>query len=261
MAYDNFDSRPTQPQLRLLIDSIPLFDHDVDDEREYQQREQGKRRRWVGSANSPAKRKGYRAKKRVEGPAGERGIQKWACVKEVLEEIVGGAGILAAKSSGAKEEDDDEDVDAETLGKLPHNATASPNLNITIPHGFQPVRSIPPQRPIIKNVLYIPPQMNMYNLSSSSEAIVVLDEAGVVTWRGERGKRILEAGLGTWVSKGVAGWKWIDKGFAVVAGGDMCLRVLDIHFQELCVVSNSKPILLYVAAGVNTLLGPFDVIY
>ncbi|TPX68035.1 hypothetical protein SpCBS45565_g03331 [Spizellomyces sp. 'palustris'] len=255
-------------ELRLLIESLPpnsptdqsvLENEDQDHDSSSTRR---RRRMRDGEESWGRKTIAYRPRKVNKGTnqaaEGGIGVQPWQFVKSLLERLLGGASENEANNSSrgkmkrtkpvlpnvevlndsASEEEVDELSDTSSVSSstepIVSNAVNTTILSITIPHGLQLNRHIPYPKPIIRNVLYIP-------AANTSEMFVVLEDMAVSVWRG--GARIRKEEW-TWVKAGVIGWCWIEKRRCfVVAVADMTLRVLDHHFEELSVISNSKPIL------------------
>eukprot|EP00842_Homolaphlyctis_polyrhiza_P000006 jgi/Hompol1/1005/HPOL_004808-RA len=132
--------------------------------------------------------------------------------------------------------------------------SSMPILPITIPHGFQQLRTLSNARPTIQSVLYIP----------NSSMFVSQDSTHIQLWKG--GVRIHKIstqedkirGNGSQPKSGssysgnaslpgviaITKWLYVDKQrIYIIANARLELKVLDIHFEELCVISNPKPVL------------------
>ncbi|KAL2916841.1 hypothetical protein HK105_203620 [Polyrhizophydium stewartii] len=129
-----------------------------------------------------------------------------------------------------------------------------PVLPITIPHGFMPLRTLTNSRPTIQSVLYI----------QNSSMFVSLDSSHIHLWKG--GARIhkiptqeaderaafKQRRSGSGISGNsylpgvvaISKWIYLDKQRVyIVANTRLQLKVLDVHFEELSVISNPKPVL------------------
>ncbi|KAL5033244.1 hypothetical protein BDV3_000251 [Batrachochytrium dendrobatidis] len=131
---------------------------------------------------------------------------------------------------------------------------AVPAMSITIPHGFLPLRTLAHARSTIQSVIYIP----------NSSMFVSLDASHINLWKG--GVRInkfstqpvdknngtrqcntLSRSSGNTPLPGIVAiskWVYLDKlRIFVIANTKLQLKILDAHFEELCSISNPKPVL------------------
>ncbi|KAJ1530007.1 hypothetical protein HK096_009025, partial [Nowakowskiella sp. JEL0078] len=190
-------------------------------------------------------------------------VQPWKTVKTQI------GTILSSKSeSNSNSGNFSQDLENETDDH--GNPTPSSSaLAITIPHGFQLIRSLPHPRPTIRSVLYVPP-------TSTSERFISLDSHNVNVWRGatrvhkisttgiQTAKNDLPLNLGGTGKSGVfeiGKWMYIKSLKIYIAASTQlelrvsftlelnCLtlerknQVLDSHFEEISKVSTPKPVL------------------
>ncbi|KAI8810461.1 hypothetical protein BJ742DRAFT_800389 [Cladochytrium replicatum] len=220
--------------------------------------------------NAPQFRATFRARKTADG-SDQPGpndsatvtsllpIQPWESVKEQISTLLNSKGLAPAFVEKPK----DKNVrrvsmmGADTgsgLGNEHHGGVPSSTaMSLTIPHGFQLVRSMPHSRPTVRSVLHTPSPTN-------ADFFVSVDAHNVYVYRGaDRIKKIptigihsehqddLPLALGGGGRAGVFGiskWIYIEplKIFVVVSN-QLQLRVLDSHLLEMSNVPTSKPVL------------------
>ncbi|KAJ3145741.1 WD repeat-containing protein 87 [Geranomyces michiganensis] len=226
---------------RLFIDRIPLFaDNDNDDEDIDQTEASHSRRKRPGATTQSdfSRQKNRHLHREASGDDDGTGTWSWAKVRREIASLLGvrapppDGSHVRHSNSGGEGEPGSGDLHVQ------RKAAAPPiRESLTIPHGLQHQYSIPTLQSV-KHVLHVPSGISPFNFAPTQEIWAVCDEVGVGIWCRGRGRRI----TGTWVAKGVVGWKAIG-GWIVVASGDMCLRVLDPKFEEQCIVSVGKPVL------------------
>ncbi|TPX57208.1 hypothetical protein PhCBS80983_g03982 [Powellomyces hirtus] len=217
--------------LRLFIDRTPLFQDDSDYEPPRRKREDYIRAvAALESATHPVRKRHIQ-----RDDDGGTETWTWAKVKRDISHILGVIPRTVDKSKTGEGTSEGDCI--EPPRKQGAASAASQIQSLTVPHGLQHIHTIPTAQQV-KNVLYVPSGVSPYNYTPTQEMWAVWDEIGVGVWCRGRGKRISAA----WIAKGVVGWKAVA-GWVVVAGGDMCLRVLDQKFEEICVVGVGKPLL------------------
>ena len=122
------------------------------------------------------------------------------------------------------------------------------SLPITIPYGFQLVKTIPHPRSSLKSVIFIPQ-------TTSAELFVSLDIHHINVWRGlNRIKRISTLATSVTESAGnlenIRGLKDIHRWFHIekykiyiAASSNLQLRILDTQFNLIYYASSGKPVL------------------
>ena len=182
-------------------------------------------------------------------------IVPWAQLKSQLETDF---GIMRNKGKTV------EAGGEETVGKeqptagVPESTRAasfqSGAISITIPYGFQAIKTLSHPKATLKSALYQP----------SLSTFTVLDHQSVHIWKGStRINHIPIAGgkgnkwstvakkdkksLAGQALTGITHWTFIDKyQIYIIANSHLQLKVLDSHLVEMSSTLNSKPVLWYV---------------
>ncbi|KAJ3128530.1 hypothetical protein HK098_004160 [Nowakowskiella sp. JEL0407] len=188
-------------------------------------------------------------KKIISDPTLAYPIQPWKTVKsEISTNLMNSKSLFASENANVHL--DDSGLQSGNGSNSSNNSTA---ISMTIPHGFQLIRSLEHSKPTLKSVIYVPP-------TTTTELFVSLDTHNLHVWRGSnRIRKINTAGIQTVkindlpISKGGTGqagvfginrWKYVDSlKIFVVASTQLQLRVLDSHFDELSNVLTPKPVL------------------
>ncbi|KAG5461494.1 MAG: hypothetical protein BJ554DRAFT_6303 [Olpidium bornovanus] len=141
-------------------------------------------------------------------------------------------------------------------------------LPITIPYGFQLVRTLPHARPTLKSAMFVP-----HPSRPSLNTVVSLDTHNVHIWRGATRVKKLNitvtqshaagdsparpraaAAAGPSVVQGVSKWIYVKKhNVFIVATMQLSLMVLDANMEELSSVGSGKPVLSPLAYPVLSL--------
>ncbi|KAI8926073.1 WD40-repeat-containing domain protein [Entophlyctis helioformis] len=169
-------------------------------------------------------------------------------------DATGRSGQPKSTKSPQKQDSLPEPNDQQQQQQQQQQANAA-SLPITITHGFQLLRTLANPRPTIKSVLYIP----------NSSMFVSLDSSYIYLWKGgarihkvstqpenDKNGRRQPSKKGSGMSGNghlpgvvaISKWIYLDRQRVyIVANTRLELKVLDIHFEELAVISNPKPVL------------------
>ncbi|KAJ3100249.1 WD repeat-containing protein 87 [Phlyctochytrium planicorne] len=153
------------------------------------------------------------------------------------------------RSDNEEGDDDEEEEEEEGLGgsvgyrrqaRQPLGASGSHLIAITIPHGFQQVRTLLMPKPTLKSVIYVS--------STNTDAFAALDTHGVHLVRGTvRVMNMATGGDKGNVQTPVAGlsrWIYIKKWrMTIIATLHLELKILGLSMEEVSSVSSVKPVL------------------